>query len=343
MSGMLALPTLLWLVAGAWLPQQSGSTAELRGLAVLDAQHAWASGSGGTVLLTRDGERWEKIPVAGADELDFRDLEVLDASTVVLMSAGPGSASRIYRSVDGGTTWGLVHKNPEKDGFYDAIAFWDARNGMVFGDPVGGRFAVRVTADGGRTWYPPKGIVMPEALPGEGGFAASGTCLFAQKGGSGAWFVTGGASVSRVFRTADRGRTWAVTQAPVPTGKATTGLFSVAFLDAMRGFVAGGDYKDAKLAALNGARTQDGGATWIPAPISASGFYSAVVAIPGAANDLVAVGPGGSARSRDAGRTWNSVDRTPLNAVAFADAHTGWAVGPKGTILRFASRTSGGR
>ena len=287
------------------------------------------------MLRTHDGERWEKVPVAGGEELDFRDLEVLDASTVVLMSAGPGDASRIYRSVDGGTTWGLVHKNPEKEGFYDAIAFWDARNGILFGDPVGGRFVVRVTADGGRTWYPPKGMRMPEALPGEGAFAASGTCLFAAKGGHEAWFVTGGAKISRVFHTEDRGDTWSVAEAPVPAGKPTAGLFSVAFSDAMHGFVAGGDYKDAKLAALNGARTEDGGKTWLPAPMAPSGFFSAVAAVPGNRADFVAVGLAGSVVSHDAGRTWTSVGDAPMNAVSFSDADTGWSAGPKGTIAKY--------
>jgi len=329
------MPALLWLVAGAWLPQHSGSTAELRGLAVLDARHAWTSGSGGTVLRTQDGERWEKATVAGGEELDFRDLEVLDANTVVLMSAGPGEASRIYRTVDGGATWRIAHANPEKDGFYDAIAFWDARNGILFGDPVGGRFVVRVTADGGRTWYRPKEMVMPAALPGEGAFAASGTCLFARKGGREAWFVTGGAQISRVFRTEDRGLTWSVAEAPVPAGKPTAGLFSVVFGDAMHGFAAGGDYKDAKLAALNGARTEDGGKTWLPAPMAPSGFFSAVVAVPGKPADFVAVGLTGSVASHDAGRTWTALGDRPMNAASFADADTGWSVGPKGTVAKY--------
>ncbi len=74
----------------------------------------------------------------------------------------------------------------------------------------------------------------------------------------------------------------------------------------------------------------------MPAPIAPSGFMSAVVAVPKTPAHLVAVGLAGSAIGRDAGRTWVSLDETPLNAVAFADAHTGWAVGPKGTIVKYA-------
>jgi photosystem II stability/assembly factor-like uncharacterized protein len=321
--------------AAAWLPQKSGSDAQLRGLVVVDAQNAWASGFGGTLLRTRDGKRWEKVVITGGEKLDFRDLEAPDASTRVLMSVGNGEDSRIYRSTDGGENWNLVHKNPDEKGFYDAIAFWDAKSGLLLGDPVGGRFVVRVTGDGGRTWYAPKGLVMPEALEGEGAFAASGTCLFALKGGDDAWFVTGGAKVSRVFHTNNRGRTWTVAETPVTAANASSGLFSIVFADAKHGFALGGDYKQPKLAGLNGVRTEDGGATWLPAPVSATGFYSAVVTIPATPGDLVVVGPVGSARSHDGGHTWRSFSGTPLNAVSFFDANTGWAVGPKGTIVKF--------
>jgi len=320
----------------SWISQPSGSTAELRGLSVFGAKQAWASGSGGTILRTRDGARWEKLPApAGGEALDFRDIEALDADTVVLLSAGPGGASRIYRSTDAGATWTLAHTNPDRDGFYDAIAFFDTKTGIVMGDPVAGRFAVRVTGDGGATWAVPEGLGMPEAEPGEGAFAASGTCLFALKGGADAWFVTGGAKVARVFHTKDRGRTWTVAQTPAPAGNASSGLFSVAFLDARRGFAAGGDYKQPAFEGLNGVRTEDGGTTWTPAPLSAAGFYSAVAPVPGEKDALVAVGPAGEASSRDAGRTWTRSGDVPMNAVGFSGHRAGWAVGPKGTIVRY--------
>jgi len=318
----------------AWTPRPSGSDAQLRGLAVLDATHAWASGASGTVLRTRDGRTWERLAVTGGEALDFRDIEALDANTIVLMSAGPGLQSRIYRSSDGGETWRQFHENRMKDGFYDAIAFWDASTGILLGDPVGGRFVVRITHDAGRTWYTPKYLVMPEALPGEGAFAASGTCLFALKGGSDAWFVTGGAKASRVFHSADRGLTWSAAEAPVPAGNPSSGLFSVAFLDSRRGFAAGGDYEVPGFTGVNGARTEDGGATWTPAPISASGFYSAVCPVPGSPDEIFAVGLGGSAFSRDAGRTWTRIDAAPWNAVSFSGPGVGWAVGPKGATGR---------
>jgi len=322
----------------AWRAVPTMSTAELRGLAVHDATRAWASGSGGTIVRTRDGEHWETLaPPAGGEKLDFRDVEALGGEAVILMSAGTGDAARIYRSADGGATWTLSETNPDKDGFYDALAFWDTQNGLVLGDPVGGRFVVRATSDGGATWRVPEGLSMPAALPNEGAFAASGTCLFALPGGRDAWFVTGGAKVARVFHTKDLGRTWSVAETPAPNGNASSGLFSVAFLDARRGFAAGGDYKQPAFDGLNGIRTDDGGATWTPAPLSATGFYSAVVPVPGAKDVLVAVGLAGEAVSHDAGRTWSKTGDAPMNAAAFSAPGAGWAVGPKGTALKAGS------
>jgi photosystem II stability/assembly factor-like uncharacterized protein len=331
------LQALVLIAAVAWTPQHSGSDAELRGLAVLDAQRAWASGAGGTVLRTRDGEHWERLKVEFGEKLDYRDIEWLGGDLLVLMSAGEGEASKIFQSKDGGTTWHRLHTNPDPKGFYDAIAFWDEKSGIVMGDPVGGRFVVRLTANGGRTWYAPKTLQMPPALPNEGAFAASGTCLFALKGGNDAWFVTGGAKVSRVFHSTDRGVTWTAAETPIASTNASSGLFSIAFSDAKHGFVTGGDYKQPKFAGLNGARTEDGGATWTPAPVSATGFFSAVVPMPGAPSDWIAVGLAGTAASHDGGKTWASLGDQPLNAVAFTGPKTGWAVGPKGTIGRFTS------
>ncbi len=322
--------------ATVWTPQTSGSTAELRGIAVHDSTRAWATGAEGTVLRTRDGGRhWEKMLVPGGETLDFRDVEILPDNTVLILASGPGELSRIYRSTDDGKTWTLVHTNPDKDGFYDAIAFWDANRGVVLGDPIKGYFVIRVTDDGGRTWATPPPGAISEAFPGEGAFAASGTCLAVLKGSDQGWFVTGGARMSRVFRTFDRGKSWSSSTNPIPAGNASSGLFSIAFSDSKTGFAVGGNYKEPTLAALNGARSENGGRTWSAAPVSPSGFFSAIVAVPRVPARFLAVGPTGTAVTDDRGSTWRKLDATPLNAVALSDEKTGWAVGPKGTIVRF--------
>lgn len=318
----------------AWLRQASHSEAELRGLSVVSGKVAWASGAKGTVLRTIDGETWERVNVPGAEAYDFRDIEAFDANSAIVMGAGPGAASRMYRTRDGGATWQLLVVNKEPEGFWDAMAFWDANNGIVFGDPVRGAFQVLVTTDGGHSWQQvddPKGLA---ALPQEGAFAASGTCLSIAGRGD-VWFVTGGAARSRVFRSVDRGRNWQASTLPIPAAAASKGAFSVGFAG-QRGLVAGGDYKETSLGTLNGAISVDGGAGWSPAPILPGGFMSAVVPVPGARDTFVAVGLAGSGYTRDGGKSWTIIEKeTKLNAVGFSAAGTGWAVGPKGLVVKY--------
>jgi photosystem II stability/assembly factor-like uncharacterized protein len=59
---------------------------------------------------------------------------------------------------------------------------------------------------------------------------------------------------------------------------------------------------------------------------------------------FVAVGGAGTAVTRDAGRTWTVVDTAALNAVSFAAPDAGWAVGPRGRVVRVqrSARRDGG-
>jgi photosystem II stability/assembly factor-like uncharacterized protein len=295
---------------------------------------ALGSGAKGTVLRTTDGARWQLIPVPDAGQLDLRDIHAIDARSALVMSAGPGAASRVYRTDDGGASWSLVATNQFAEGFWDAMAFWDASNGILFGDPVKGRFQTYATADGGATWrqLESRGL---DALENEGAFAASGSCL-SVAGARDAWIVTGGAQSSRVFHSSDRGASWQASALPIPAGAAARGAFSVGFHNARVGMAAGGDYKEPALAAINGARTEDGGASWTPATILPAGYMSVVMPVPGAPASYVAAGLAGAGYSLDGGKHWTVLDRTPMNTVGFADAATGWAIGPKGLLQKYA-------
>jgi photosystem II stability/assembly factor-like uncharacterized protein len=319
--------------AQSWQATPSGTSAELRGLSVVDAKVAWASGAKGTVLRTVDGEHWQAMQVPEADKIDFRDIQAFDARTAVVMGAGPGAASRIYATSDGGASWRLMTTNQVAEGFWDAMAFWDKDHGILFGDPVKGSFQVYTTGDGGASWQlvETKGL---EAMPNVGAFAASGTCLTVA-GTNDAWIATGGSADSRVFHSADRGKTWRAQATPIPAGAAARGVFSVAFLNPKEGFAAGGDYKETHMAGINGARTEDGGATWSPVQVQPAGYMSVVVPVPGAPRSLVAAGLAGSGFSRDAGKSWTALDKTPMNTVGFASPTTGWAVGPKGLLMKY--------
>lgn len=344
---VIALAFVAWgtNVEAQWLAQQGGSTARLRGLSVVDAEVAWASGAGGTVLRTTDGGKtWSTLHVPDTEALDFRDVEAIDARTAYLLSIGEGGLSRIYKTEDGGANWELRYRNTTPDGFLDALAFWDADHGIALGDPLDGRFEILATDDGGRTWRPiaPKG--MPPALPGEGAFAASGTCLVTGEGGL-AWFGTGGAEAARVFRSTDHGRTWTVRETPVVAGSPSSGIFSLAFDAEGRGVAVGGDYKVPARAGNLVALTRDGGRTWTkPEGHGPAGFRSAVAFIPGRDGlAVLAVGPTGADLSIDGGERWSPLGTDGFHSLAVAGPAAGWAVGEGGTVARFVGEPSSPR
>ncbi len=326
-----------------WSPLPSPTPSDLRGVSTPSDGIAWASGTKGTYLRTSGGEPWTAATVPGAETLDFRDVEAFDARSAVLMSAGPGPASRIYRTGDGGAHWDLALENPDPKGFFDAIAFWDRNRGLALGDPVDGRFVLYATEDGGAHWtrVPMEGI--PPARTGEGAFAASGTCLAVGPDGH-AWFGTGGGGESgRVFRSSDRGRTWTAAFSGIPATTESSGVFSLAFRDAFRGVAVGGDYKLARATTPSIARTDDGGATWTAVRIGGvNHYYSAVAVVPGTnPSILVAAGPTGAAWSADEGRTWKEQSSdVAYNAIAFSGARFGWIVGPAGHLGRVSDGVS---
>src|ERR1051325_5256488 len=176
-----------------WTVQTSGVTARLRGVSAVSERVAWASGSGSTVLRTTDGGlNWQKLTVT-AETLDFRDIDAIDAQTAYILSAGNGPATRIYKTTDAGKTWTMQFKSNDPKAFLDAMSFWDANHGIVFGDSIDSQLYIMTTADGGRAWSRVPVANLPPALENEGAFAASGTNI-ALFGKSHAWIGTGGAA-----------------------------------------------------------------------------------------------------------------------------------------------------
>jgi photosystem II stability/assembly factor-like uncharacterized protein len=236
----------------------------------------------------------------------------------------------------------MQFKSADPAAFFDAIGFWDEKNGIALGDPVKGLFQMIVTTDGGANWKPLAAKILPSALSGEGAFAASGTCLVTH-GESDVWFATGGAKSARVFHSKDRGQNWEVSETPIVAGAESAGIFSIAFRDKQHGMIVGGDYKKpndigTREDGASAAITSDGGKTWTPLDKRLP-FCSAVA---WAKDRWVAVGTSGSHVSQDngtreEGASWKLLDRENYNSVGFTSTGEGWAVGPKGRIAKFAN------
>ena len=326
---------LIVLAVPHWTVQTSGVTVRLRGVSAVSPQVAWASGAGSTVLRTVDGGKsWQKLTVT-SDALDFRDVDAINARTAYVLAIGNGPASRIYKTTDAGKTWTLQFKNADERAFLDAMSFWDANNGIVFGDSVNGQFYIMMTSDGGRIWSRLATTNLPPALENEGAFAASGTNI-AVFGKTHAWIGTGAAAKARVLRTSDRGQTWQVADTPLNAGP-SAGIFSIAFRDAKHGVIAGGDYRKEQEAVDNLAVTNDGGITWNLVK-GLSGFRSVVAYVPGT-KTLIAIGPSGGDYSTDDGQTWKPIEGPGFDTFSFASGQSiGWGAGANGAIGRLAFR-----
>ena len=267
--------------------QISHTTESLRGVSTVSSKVAWASGTHGTYLRTIDGgHAWTPAPVPDAASLDFRGVVAFSSDEAFLMSSGPGDQSRIYHTSDAGRHWNLEFTNSNPKGFFDSIAFWDSKHGVVLGDPIPDengklKFEVLLTDDG-QTWHQVPPSQLPEAMEGEGAFAASNTCVAilrtppnSENADSNVWFATGG-KAARVFYSPDRGKSWKVFDTPIIHGPESAGIFSIAFRDAEHGVIAGGDYKKARDDGPNLAFTADGGKTWKLSDVRPQAYFSAV-------------------------------------------------------------------
>ncbi|MCP4202257.1 MAG: hypothetical protein GY769_10005 [bacterium] len=318
--------------------QASDIESRLQAISAVDSRVVWVSGLEGTYALTLDGgETWQASRGAGSPDsatLQFRDVHAFDEHTAYLLSAGDGDDSRIYRTTDGGTSWELQFINLEPEGFLDCFDFWDRTRGIAYGDSVGGELFVLTTMDGS-TWSRIPATALPPAGEGEGGFAASGTCVETGPEGR-AWIATGAAGNARVLATDDFGATWTFVDSPTVRG-AAAGLMSVLFHSGGEGVALGGDLEQPDAITLNVTFSDDGGASWTASgPMSFPGaVYGGAWGGAGSDSVLIAAGPGGLNVSTNSGRSWAALSDAAFWAVDFGDDDTFWAVGPEGRITRF--------
>jgi len=318
--------------------QASGTEALLQAVSPVSDSVVWVSGHDATYAVTTDGGAgWSVRTVPGADDLQFRDVAAFEGGIAYLMSAGPGARSRIYRTSDGGGTWSLQYVADHPDAFLDCIAFWTVDRGLAYGDAIDGAPFVLSTEDGGGTWSRVAPDRLPPAQRGEGGFAASGTCVTVGASGR-AWIATGNGPRARILRTDDYGTSWEEADVPVVAGTAA-GLTTVAVAwpgDGV-GVALGGVIGSDSIRTDNVATTLDGGVTWSRGgALAMEGPVYGSSLVPGADGLVVAAGPRGLAWSPDGGLSWSTVDTRAWWAVAFASPGAGWAVGPGGRIARLA-------
>ena len=327
---------LAMLATGSGLAQfeilDAKTTASLRGVDALSAQVAWVSGSSGTVLLTTDGgASWTHCAVPpGGEKLDFRGVQGFDAKTAVVMASGRGPQSAIYKTTDGCATWKLAFKNPDAEGFFDALRKVTSKQMYLMGDQVAGKFSMFYSADQGATWYIADDPGL-EADKGDGGFRREQ--LRSDRNRLDAllrdWRRNSAAHVYSSYAKCATGASkdascplaWTKTEVPMAAGSSGAGIFSLAgrTKGSMSGaqvptlVAVGGDYQKPDVATGTAATSKDG-VKWTAALSTPHGYRSAV-AFDSAAQAWIAVGPNGTDVSKDDGKNWAALQAGPNDTV----------------------------
>jgi photosystem II stability/assembly factor-like uncharacterized protein len=279
----------------------------IRGLSVVNDKIAWVSGSKGHVgISTNGGQTWAWQQVPGFEQSDFRDVEAFSSTDAIIMSSGTPAV--ILKTIDAGKNWKVCYRNEDKAYFLDGMDFYNARHGLVMGDPINGKFLLLETQNGGETWQ--EVTTAPAAIKEEAAFAASGTSIIIDKATRQVMMVTGG-PVSRLLTSHDL-KTWNAQALPIAQGLNSKGSFSVA-----RGggntVIVGGNYvqnkKTDSVACYAGNKPS--AQNFQLAKQMPGGFQSGVVYLNKAV--FLSTGTSGTNISQNGGQSWKLIDPTSFN------------------------------
>ncbi|MEO6347310.1 MAG: oxidoreductase [Aquaticitalea sp.] len=306
------------------------STLSIRAIELLnDKSLAFAANNGVFGLYNSQSNTW-MTSIQKLDTFNLQFRAVAHTSTDFFMLSGENPAL-LYKTGENGVME-LVYKEESEKVFYDAMTFWNDKEGIAIGDPIDGCMSVIITQDGGETWTKVPCNNLPKIKEGEAAFAASNTNIAVV--GDKTWIATGG-QTSRIFFSPDKGLTWEVSETPMINAEATTGIYSMDFYDEKNGFAIGGDYTKPDNNKANKIMTDDGGETWtIVADGKEPGYRSCVQYVPNSnGNYLVTVGFKGVDFSNDKGQSWKHLSDDSFYTIRFLNDSVAYAAG-KGRISK---------
>jgi len=183
----------------SWVELTTGVTSRLNDISGRKGVAVWACGENATIIRsTNFGDTWfnannSVIP----PNRNLTCVFGINAETA-FTSGFDGINAIVYKTINGGMSWveSFQLENTRVNGIY----MYDNSEGILVGEPVGGRWSIYKTYDGGSTWDS-AGLYVRQ-LNNESGFTGSfwGT-------GTRIWF---GTTNSRIHTTDDHGTTWQV-------------------------------------------------------------------------------------------------------------------------------------
>nr|WP_294774276.1 T9SS type A sorting domain-containing protein [uncultured Flavobacterium sp.] len=323
--------------AQTWSTQATGFNLPNRGLSeinIVDANTVWALAYDGAntanviqefTKTTNGGSSWEAGTIElGDPTLSINNISPVNGTTAWVSALDPtvGNNGVIFKTTDGGVSWEQQNAGAfsGSTSFINGVHFFDANNGVSFGDPLSGEFEIYTTSNGGDSWTAVPAANIPNPL------GSGSTIEYGYNGGNVAigntiWLVT---SKGRILKSSNMGLNWTVSQAPVTDFAGTTQSARLTMSSLNNGCLlktVGTTYTF--------YTTSDGGATW-SAGTPFTGTYRVLAYVPGTTT-LVATSagtPSGSAFSNDNGTTWTTIDSgAQRGTVSMFNASTGWCAG----------------
>ena len=330
-----------------WQSYNSNAAANtyIQHLSVVDTNTVWGLDGNQYNMFTRttDGANYH----AGMFNTDTNTYNIAGISAVSANTAyiacfnkaqNAGNQGQILQTTNGGNSWTNMVSTGMYTGstvaFIDWVHFWDANNGIVFGDPNGHSvptstvtmWEIYRTHNGGTTWTRVPDANLPAPLNLDGGLTSSYTT----------WkhFIWAGTFNGLVLASADSGKTW--TYPNTTTIGLDGGCNGVAFRDSIHGLAWGSATSGGAPATV---RTADGGVTWTPVTMTTSVGVNAISTIP-KTKGYMSVGLDSTLTTLitsvtyDDGATWNVLETAPNTAtnnpkrmisLQMVDSLNGWA------------------
>jgi photosystem II stability/assembly factor-like uncharacterized protein len=334
---LLAFVPFTQINAQTWTPQATGFADVSRGLIeirIVDANTVWAMAYDGVTTTnniqeltstTDGGNTWSPVVMdIGDPALELNNLIPVDGTTAWVSALIPADGNGvIFKTTDGGASWEQQNSGAyitSGESFLNSVYFFNANDGVSYGDPTGGEYEIYTTSDGGANWTAVPAANKPNPLSGEYGYNSRPTAV-----GNTIWFTT---NKGRLFRSSDKGLTWAAAQAPLTDFGAAAQSGSIYFSTENNGLLL--KSVGSTTPVYTYYTTTNGGTSWSAAS-PFTGTRRLLAYVPGTSTILAtsaATGFVGTSISYNNGAAWTEIEAASQRGIpAVLNATTAWCAG----------------